>query len=77
MGTLQSVGQAKEVLGKGALMFVAKAPQSLKSTVGMMEGKYATQALSPTGPQRPLARETKTSIRRTRSTTTTIVPLSR
>ena len=43
-------------------MFVAKAPQSLKSTVGMMEGKYATQALSPTGPQRPLARETKTSI---------------
>ena len=55
VGTLQFVGQAKEVLGKGALMFVAKAPRSSQFNVGMMEGKYATQALSASGPQRPLA----------------------
>ena len=54
LGTLQFVGQAKEVLGKGALMFVAKAPRSSQFTVGMMEGTYATQALSASGPQRPL-----------------------
>ena len=46
--------QAKEVLGKGALMFVAKAPGSSQFQVGMMEGTYATQALSTSGPQRPL-----------------------
>ena len=55
VGTLQFVGQAKEVLGKGALMFVAKAPRSSQFTVGMMEGTYATQALSASGSQRPLA----------------------
>jgi len=55
VGTLQFVGQAKEVLGKGALMFVAKAPGSSQFNVGMMEGKYATQALSASGSQQPLA----------------------
>ena len=80
VGTLQFVGQAKEVLGKGALMFVAKAPGSSQFKVGMMEGKYATQALSASGPQRPLAgvgerKQPRSSC--TRLATTTIVPLWR
>ena len=62
VGTLRFVGQAKEVLGKGALMFVAKAPRSSQFKVGMMEGKYVTQALSLSGPQGPLVGERNTSL---------------
>ena len=62
LGTSQFIGKADEVLGKGALMFVAKAPRSLKTRVGMMEGKYAIQALSSSGSQKPLVGENKTSI---------------
>jgi hypothetical protein len=62
VGTLQYVGKADQVLGKGALMFVAKAPRSLKTTVGMMEGRYTTRALTPSGTQRPLIRESKATV---------------
>lgn len=62
VGTLQFVGQATEALGNGVLMWVAKAPLSLESTVGRMQGKYAPQAGSQTGSQRPLVGESKASI---------------
>jgi hypothetical protein len=62
VGTLRFVGRASEVLGKGALMFVAKAPQSLKAGVGLLQGQYAIQALSQTGTQRPLVGQSDTSI---------------
>jgi len=62
VGTLRFVGQPSEVLGKGILLFVAKAPQSLKSGVGTLQGKYTIRALAPTGSQRPLIGQSDTSI---------------
>jgi hypothetical protein len=62
VGTLRFVGRASDVLGKGALMFVAKAPRSLKAGVGLLQGQYAIRALSQTGTQRPLVGQTDTSI---------------
>jgi len=62
VGTLRFVGRPSEVLGKGALMFVAKAPKSLKAGIGTLRGQYAIRALSPTGSQRPLVGRSDTSI---------------
>jgi hypothetical protein len=62
VGTLRFVGRPSEVLGKGVLMFVAKAPKSLKYGIGTLQGQYAIRALSETGSQRPLIGQSDTSI---------------
>ena len=62
IGTLQFVGEASDVLGKGALMFVAKAPLSIKSKVGIIQQRYAISAAAPTGSQRPLTGQSDSSI---------------
>lgn len=62
VGTLQFVGEASDVLGKGAIMFVAKAPLSITSKVGIIQQRYAMSVVAPTGSQRPLAGQSDTSI---------------
>ena len=62
IGTLQFVGEAGDVLGKGAIMFVAKAPLSIRSKVGVIQQRYAMCAVAPTSSQRPLAGQSDTSI---------------
>ncbi len=62
VGTLRFVGRASDVLGKGALMFLAKAPQSMKAGVGLLQGQYAIRSLSQTDKQRPLVGQRDASI---------------
>jgi len=62
VGTLQFVGEASDVLGKGAIMFVAKAPMSMASKVGVIQQRYAISKVAATGSQRPLAGQSDTSI---------------
>ncbi len=62
VGTLQFVREASDVLGKGAIMFVAKAPLSIPSKVGIIQQRYAISKVAPTGSQRPLAGQSDTSV---------------
>jgi hypothetical protein len=53
-GTLQGVGTAKALFGKGTLILVVKAPPSTEIAPGMLQQNYAADATKPAAAAIPL-----------------------
>ena len=61
VGTMQGVGQAKAIFGRGAVMLAVKAPASTAILPGLLQQSYATDA-GPGGAAPPLVGERNRSI---------------
>ena len=62
VGTLQYVGQIKEVFNDGTALLVVKAPASTKPVAGMLQQKYGAERAAQGTAQVPLGGETNSSV---------------